>query len=129
MPVIGYDKAGNMGGYERRRHQRVKAVNLLTYACFDDSGRKVEQGMGRTLNVSESGILLETHVPLDSAHRVAVTIALDEDLISIEGSVVRSIEGPDGMYESGLQFSGITDAETIVLNEYIKIFLSEYGPA
>ncbi len=118
-----------MGGYERRRHLRVKANNLLTYACYDKSGRKVEQGMGRTLNVSESGILLETHVPIDEDHIVAVTIALDEDLISIEGSVARCLEGPDGRFESGIQFSDITDTETIVLMEYIKIFLSEYGPA
>ena len=85
--------------------------------------------MGRTLNVSESGILLETHIPLDLKNQVSVTIALDEDLISLKGSIVRTGVGRDGMYEAGIAFSEITDAEKIVLGEYIKIFLSEYGLA
>ena len=52
-------------GNNKRKHARYDSLNLLTYVCVDSDGKEWNQGMGRTLNISESGLQLETHEPID----------------------------------------------------------------
>jgi len=89
---------------------------------MDESGQVILQGMGRTLNVSEGGILLETHVQIEPKHAVSLTIGLEDDLIDIKGTVVSSKPGEDDKFESGIQFSDIGETELIILKLYIKAF-------
>ncbi|MBU2488910.1 MAG: PilZ domain-containing protein [Proteobacteria bacterium] len=109
---------------DRRRHTRVDSINLLAYTTFGNDKRIVSQGMGRTLNVSESGILLETHEAIEGSDHVAVTIALEEELVFIRGSLVRSIPGEDGTYATGINFFEMNDNETAALQDYIRTFLA-----
>lgn len=111
----------------KRRHSRVDSLNLLSYSCTDDTGQVVIQGMGRTLNVSQGGILLETHVQIDSSYTILLTIGLQEELIDINGQVVRSIPGKDDNYESGIKFHEMDEAALQLLNKYIKAFHEEFG--
>ena len=67
----------------KRKHPRIPSLNL-SYICLDENNNIVKQGMGRTLNISESGILLETHFPIESEYLVLMTIALKEDLLEIK---------------------------------------------
>ncbi|MEW5736829.1 MAG: PilZ domain-containing protein, partial [Thermodesulfobacteriota bacterium] len=107
---------------ERRRHTRIDSINLLNFSCFDDQDRLVEQGMGRTLNVSVSGILLETTAKLDLNGVVYVTIAFDEDLFSVKGKVVRQKETGENIYEMGIEFLDLDEGQRRYLLEYIKMF-------
>jgi c-di-GMP-binding flagellar brake protein YcgR len=107
---------------EKRQHYRVDSLNLLSYTCQDEDGNLVKHGMGRTLNVSESGILLETHIELDPQYIVLLTIGLEEDLVEIHGQVVHSKKVPDGKIESGIHFSEMDDAAKAVLTKYIEAF-------
>jgi hypothetical protein len=112
---------------DKRLHLRIDSLNLLAYSCIDDTGQVVVQGMGRTLNVSQGGILLETHIKLDSKHSVLLTIGLEEDLVDINGEIVRSTPGEDDNYESGIRFHEMDEAEFQILNKYIKAFEEQYG--
>lgn len=107
---------------ERRRHIRIDSINLLNFSCFDEQDRMVEQGMGRTLNVSESGILLETTTKLDMNDVVYVTIAFDEDLFSVKGEVVRLKETGENIYEMGIEFREMDKGQREYLVEYVKMF-------
>lgn len=109
---------------ERRRHCRVDAINLLNFSCFDANDRMVEQGMGRTLNVSESGILLETAVPMDIDAMAYVTIAFEDELVDVKGRVVRCKETAENAYEMGIEFIDIDDKRLHFIKEYIKVFLA-----
>ncbi len=118
---------GHMTTIERRRHPRVDSINLLAYTTFGDDERIKSQGMGRTLNVSQSGILLETHEAMEGDDHVAVTIALEEELVFIRGSVVRCIKADDGTFASGIKFFDMTDNELAALQDYIQAFLAAQG--
>ncbi len=87
-----------------------------------DDGEACHQGMGRTLNVSESGILLETYKPIESHARIAITIGFEEELVDIEGEVVFLKESAKDTYEAGVQFSQINDTERIILLKFIEAF-------
>ena len=93
-----------MNDSDKRRHKRVDATNLLNFVCLGDDGEAFHQGMGRTLNVSESGILLETHKPIDPQTRISITIGIVEDLVDIEGEVVFLKENVQDIYEAGIEF-------------------------
>ena len=66
--------------------------------------------MGRTLNISEGGILLETHIPIDSQNAVALAIGLEDELINIKGTVIFSTPGKDEKFEAGIEFLEMPDS-------------------
>ncbi len=113
-----------MSGQEKRKHCRVDSLNL-SYVCEDEKGVVINEGMGRTLNVSESGILLETHFATVPSHYLSLTIAIEEDLVDIRGRIVHSNTGEDGKFQTGVQFLDIDDNALEMLKKFIRIFISE----
>lgn len=108
-----------MTSEDKRKHERIESLNL-SYICLDEDENIVKQGMGRTLNISESGMLLETHFPIESKHTLRLTISLEEDLLDIKGKPVhiRSIEG--GKYQIGIQFQDLGEKTTKILKKFIS---------
>lgn len=113
-----------MTSQEHRKYNRIDSLNLLHYACIDQNKQRVGQGMGRTLDISESGIRLETHVPLDVSHVVALTIGLEDDTVEIQGQVVHMTSNEQGRFETGINFFSIGQSERIILKKYIALFES-----
>ena len=111
-----------MTNEEKRKHSRIDSVNLLNYVYFDENEDEDNQGMGRTLNVSESGILLETHSPMDARRVVSLTIGFREDVVDIKGRVVYMRKKEDGMFESGIEFFDLNESTDAVLKRYIEAF-------
>ncbi len=111
---------------ENRKHQRMASLNLLHVGVYkyDDL---IKQGVGRTLNISESGILLEIHFPIDTDNVVVqVTIGLKEDLLEIKGKSVRCLQAENGKYQIGILFDKITNETTDkILRKYIEAFKAE----
>ena len=90
----------------------------------DEKNTMVSQGMGRTLNVSEGGILLETHVPIDPQHLILLDIALDDDLMQFKGKIAHTRKREDGRIESGVAFIDLDEEKTQFLRQYVAIFLA-----
>ena len=111
-----------MGINERRHHPRVNALNLISFSCIDATESVVAQGMGRTLNVSEDGILLETHVSIDPKYVIELAIGLEDKLINIKGSIIFSTPGKDEKFEAGIEFVETDDVTIAILKKYIKVF-------
>ena len=108
-----------MTSENKRKHERIQSLNL-SYICLDEDNNIVKQGMGRTLNISESGILLETHFPIESNHTIQLTVSLEENLLDIIGRPVhvKSIDG--GKYQIGIQFDDLDKNATKMLQKYIS---------
>jgi len=109
---------------EKRKHARVTSLNL-SYFCLDKNDEIVKQGMGRTLNVSESGILLETAFPIDSGHTVLLNIGLEEDIVDIKGKPIHTKKNDQGLHEVGIQFLKINETTRKTLKKYIQIFANK----
>ena len=108
---------------ERRKHPRFESFNLLSYVCLDENNHALDQGMGRTLNVSEGGILLETPNPIDPKHTLVLTIGLKDDMVDIKGKVAHSKTGEDGKVRTGIQFIEMNEATFGTLKRYIIAFV------
>lgn len=107
---------------EKRKHSRVDSIYLLNYVNLDENDKAMMQGMGRTINVSESGIMLETHVAFSQNDAVDIVVGLKEDMVTIRGQVVFTRKTDTGRYQSGIQFSAIEDASLATLRRYIEAF-------
>ena len=110
---------------DRRQHPRFKSLNLLSYVLIDDGNNAIRQGMGRTLDVSEGGILLETHAPIDPRHTVSLKIGLRDDVADIRGKIVYTRKSKGGRVESGIAFKRPDEVQQKILRKYIKAFYEE----
>ena len=107
---------------EKRKHSRIDSLNLLNYVYTEAKEEGSMQGMGRTLNISESGVLLETHTPISVGVPISLTIGFEEDVVDIKGRVVYTKENAEDMYESGIEFYGMEKDAQDILNRYIAAF-------
>lgn len=109
---------------EKRKHSRSDSLNLINYIHYDKNGEEGTQGMGRTLNVSQSGILLETYNAVDVDHIVSMTIGLYDNVVDIRGRVLYSNENAAGKFESGIEFFEMSSEALNALVQYIAAFES-----
>lgn len=105
---------------DKRKHIRIHSENLSHVIIYEDD-IAVNESIGKTLNISESGICLETTFPLEPKNIVVMTIAVEENLLNIDGEVVYSRS--DGhSYRTGIRFHGIDPAEHQILQDFIRMF-------
>ena len=108
-----------MTSENKRKHERIQSLNL-SYICLDEDANIIKQGMGRTLNISESGILLETHFPIEPEHVVQLTISLEEELLDLKGKPAHVRSCDDGKYEIGIQFIELDQNACDLLKKFIS---------
>lgn len=112
----------------KRRHERYDSLNLLSYVCIDADGKEWKQGMGRTLNISETGIQLETHEPIETKYIIMLSIGIEDDVVDIKGEVVYCNRGEkSGRFESGIAFHEVGPEALSVLKRFITAFEKQYG--
>ena len=122
MPVKERRVASN-----KRLNPRTQTANLLSYTVTDEDNNIVEQGMGRTLNISEGGMLLETHIAIDTELKIDITIAFEEEILKLQGRIIRSATREDGKFESGIQFMEMGDKINSLLKQYVVLFKGQEG--
>ena len=114
-------------GKNNRKHERVDALNLLSYVSLDSDGKEWNQGMGRTLNISETGLQLETHEPIQTQYILQVSIGIEDELVEIKGKVVYTNRGDSGKFETGMEFIEVKQDALAVLNKYIYEFNNQFN--
>ena len=104
---------------ESRDSPRVMALNLVSYETEDDSVQyegSPKEGLGRTRNVSEGGLLLEVARPYPLSVVLDLRISLGDRIIAPKARVVRLQELAGNRIEMGLKFVELSpeDRDTIV---------------
>jgi len=111
-----------MTDQEKRQSRRFDSMNLLHYKLLTAKDGQLGNGMARTLNVSEGGLLLETNTPFEAGQNVAVTIGLEEEAVDVVGKVRHCEASGDGLYSTGLQFEDLDATGSRVLATYLALF-------
>ncbi len=114
-----------MTDQEKRKNPRINSHNLISYVCLDENNKPIRQGMGRTLDISEGGILLETHLPIDSQNIMSLTISLEDETMVIQGKVIHNKKRNDGKFECGLKFIEMDEIKKRILKQVILMFRDE----
>ncbi len=110
---------------EKRKHERVSTLNLLYYVCLDEDGNHLDQGMGKTLDISQGGILIETHIVIEAKYIMLMALSYEEELIDIKGEVAYSRKADSGMYESGIKFLEIEENVSQMIEGLVESFNRE----
>jgi c-di-GMP-binding flagellar brake protein YcgR len=113
--------SGNKSIINKRKNPRVKISNGISYVCIDENGNEIEQGMGKTIDISLGGMLIETSVPIESKYILIATIDLEGNLIEIRGKIANSKKIESGEFLNGIQFLETPERQIKIIAEFIKV--------
>jgi CRP-like cAMP-binding protein len=94
-----------MAHADRRRYERIDSVNMINYTQLDDAQQRSGQGMGRTLNLSEAGMLIETPAPIIPDHQLSINIGLAGELVFFRGKVAYTQSRHRSQHFTGVRFT------------------------
>ncbi len=110
-----------MKAIENRRNPRIDALSLVSYTLMDDNGRALGRGMGRTLNISDGGILLETHSPVNPFDILGLDIGLRDNLVNMMGRVIYRKSGAS-IHEIGIRFLEAGERQHRMLSSFVSMY-------
>jgi hypothetical protein len=105
---------------EKRRFPRLDAIHLISYTHFDDTENPDEVGICRSIDLSQGGVTIQTHRFFAVNSRLEMVIALEERLIRAKGKVVHIREVAKDLYDVGVCFIGIGDADQQALAAFFR---------
>lgn len=111
---------------DRRRYQRVPTNNPITYVLMGADGTQIGQGIGKAVNVSQTGILLETDIQLRSTYILLVSTDMDNNMMEIVGKVVFSKASDKGRFWSGIKFQGEHQDNVKFRRDLIRVFHQQH---
>jgi hypothetical protein len=82
----------------------------------------VSQGLGKALDISKGGMLLESPFPIIAGRLSLMAVDKDSVLFEITAELVYCRKSESGMYHAGIKFLGtelqVTDYVTRLIKEY-----------
>lgn len=108
---------------EKRRTPRIDAMNMVEYALYDEKKNKIGHGKACTVNLSQTGTLVQTKDKIDGAFIILMTIDLNGNKIKVSGKVVTSrICRETGSYLTGVEFIGPKDKQLKAVIAFVKAY-------
>ena len=106
--------------FEQRSAERRDTMNLLDYEVLSPDGETVGRGVARTLNISMTGLLLETGQYFETGQSLRITLGLAKDLVQVTGRVAHSRPVDDDMCTTGVQFVEFPPMESLIFLRYFE---------
>ncbi len=94
---------------EKRNYPRVNKLCLISYIPKEGGRQTSPVSMGRTLDISQSGVRIEVFQPINVESEMELEIAIEDAQFFIEGKVIRSLESGEDVYILGIQFDEVFD--------------------
>ena len=95
-----------MEDIDRRKFPRVDVFGTISYVCVDEKGNLIDQDVGVALNISHSGLLLETAHQLNTSLISLMFVDLENSLAEIKGEIVYSRPSDSDVNLTGIHFRG-----------------------
>lgn len=110
----------------KREFIRYNSIHLVYYSLFDADKKNCGEGVGRTINISEGGALIEINLlPEPGFSDVVLELAFHESIIKIQGRVVFTRSTDADKIEIGIQFIEITSELKKLLLDFFRMFTRE----
>lgn len=104
---------------ERRDHPRVEKLNLVQISRFDEEGFRADLAVGRTLDISHGGVRLELYQPLPLRSVLNLTLALNNRLIEVTGTVVHLEVLDAERCAMGVEFTDLSDDARLLIDAHV----------
>ena len=106
--------------FERRRAERRYAMNFLDYEIVSPEGETIGRGLARTLNVSATGLLIETGQFFEPGQVLRITLGLANELVQLLGRVVHAQPVSDELCSAGVQFVEFDQTDQQLYQRYFE---------
>ncbi len=87
-----------------RRVPRVNRVFLTSYVNREGEEQKTPVLLGRTIDISASGVGMEVYQEVTAGSTMELEIDLQDSLVSIQGKVVHVRRVGENAYQVGIEF-------------------------
>ena len=111
-----------MDATDRRKYQRVETSNLISYESFDKDGEIAFNSMGKALNVSQSGIMLEIARLIEAEYVSLTTVDLENNLIKLKGQLIYCRKTDSGLYQAGIRFIATEEGKAEFAVQLIRLY-------
>ena len=108
LPVVQMPSDQN-----RRRTPRVHSINLVAYTRHER--RITSTSMGRTIDLSRSGVRFKVSTGLEEGDLLELEIGASEELIHAEARVVHVELAEGGLFEVGAEFTSLSHQDRAAL--------------
>lgn len=92
------------GPDHHRKYPRIDKIMFSAVKRYDDDGELGEAYTGKTLNVSEGGVLIETDNPLPLRTHLDLVLGMDDNMLKLKGEVVHLEQKGDEIVDMGVMF-------------------------
>jgi hypothetical protein len=96
---------------------------LISHFSIDETGKLLSQGIGKALDISKGGMLLETPYPIESKLLSLMAVDHEGNLFEISGRLMYSRKSSTGMYLSGIAF--VSNGEQVA--KFVIKLVKEYN--
>ena len=107
---------------ERRRFTRVQIYDPISYLSVDVDGEVLEQNVAVVRNVSQTGVQIESFLPIRSEYISLMFFDMDQKPIEVKGEVIYSERNDSDQYNIGISFIG-KNKETL---QFVKALVKSY---
>lgn len=103
-----------------RAEPRHLAINLVSIQVFDENGVAIDSGVGRTLDLSQHGMLLELDHSLPPDHMANISFALGEVVVDVDAEIRSAKDSGDGKFAMGLKFTNLSSESAAAIEAYLQ---------
>ena len=108
------------GKYATEREKRLETLNLVSLTHKDAEGRVDLEIVGRTLDLSEGGILLEITEPVPPGNQeVYITLGIQDHVFDAAGEIVHQRRLENGNLGVGISFKDHSPERSSVIANFL----------
>ena len=104
---------------ERRDYPRINKLNLVQISRFDEEGFRADLSTGRTLDISHGGVRLELYHPLPLRSIVSLSLALENHVIDVRGSIAHLEVIDNERCAIGIEFTDLSPEARKLIDEHV----------
>jgi hypothetical protein len=94
---------------EKRKAPRAVTSYSVFFMCLNEDGRETTQDVATILNISDSGLLLETSVPILTKEIKIMASLKNRKTVQVTAELIYSMQLAPNTVRSGLSFKGDSD--------------------
>lgn len=111
---------------DKRKHPRINTITFISVMEISQEDLLQEHGhLGATVNLSKGGVLFESKIPIPLLSIVKLTMTLRDEVVEVEGRVVRLEELSEHKIAVAINFTEISSESVGILHRYLEEKSSE----
>ncbi len=108
----------------RRRSERFRTINFVSYRDEVDGGNTILSGMAQTIDVSENGAMILLQQPLTNPLTAELEFGFEDEVVPITGQIVEQFQTKDGLWRIRVEFRDLKPA----IRHKLLMFLMTFKP-